>query len=444
MKKKILILLCILCLINTTGCNLFETDEIWDDSYKLGEIIEYPEETLETIIKDENLEIIEEESTISEITENINSAIEQQTTSETEKQTTEETQISTNNQTNKESIENFYYKQLTENQKQAYNNLLKACNNYESEIYLGNNLSEYEIYKVLFAYQNENPLCYWIDNFTYKTINKNKNETNVYITFNVPIDAKETTEFLKNKATNIVDNIPKNYSEYEKIKYIYEYILDNTEYVEGAEYNQDIRSVLINKKSVCSGYAYTFQYLCQLANINCVTVCGDATTKGQTGPHAWSLLYIDNNYYWIDTTWGDSFYSTPAKYDYTYLLTTDDILLKTHKINDKNQFMKKFDNPFFEYPKCQNNKYEYYSLNNSYFESYNDDTKNYIINKFKNNETIINIKFKDKNSLDNAYNKLFEEKEMHDILAESVDLSNEVYYRYMKIEDNNIILIWLE
>ena len=47
------------------------------------------------------------------------------------------TQINEHN--SKESIKNCYYKQLTENQKQAYNNLLKACNNYESEIYLGNN-----------------------------------------------------------------------------------------------------------------------------------------------------------------------------------------------------------------------------------------------------------------------------------------------------------------
>lgn len=437
MKKKITILIFCLLLISTTGCELFQVDEIWQDSYELGEIIEDTEYIND--IYSENI-ILSEIISTENNSENLTALEEKE---EIKEETTEE---KTSQNTNEQKIEsyNFYYNQLNDKQKNSYAKLLESCNNFESEIMLGEDLSEYDIYKVIFAFQNDNPLYYWIDNFTYKTINKKNENSKIYVSFDIPQDAEEVTIELKNKANNIVKNIPDNYSEYEKVKYIYEYIIDNTEYIDESAYNQDIRSVLLYNQSVCSGYAYTYQYLCQLIGINCTTVCGDAFSDGTTEPHAWNLLYLDGDYYWVDATWGDAFYNNPVKYDYSYFLTNDKTLLKTHTINDSNQFVKKFDNQFFNYPKCNSDKYDYYKLNNCLFEEYDKNTKEFISNKFKNGDTIINIKFKDKTSLDNAYKNLFEEKEINKILSNSIDLSQEVYYRYLKIEDNNVIILWLE
>ena len=81
MKKKITILIFCLLLISTTGCELFQVDEIWQDSYELGEIIEDTEyindiyseniilsEIISTENNSENLTALEEKEEVKEET----------------------------------------------------------------------------------------------------------------------------------------------------------------------------------------------------------------------------------------------------------------------------------------------------------------------------------------------------------------------------------------
>ncbi|MBO6015554.1 MAG: hypothetical protein J6P60_03085 [Lachnospiraceae bacterium] len=83
-------------------------------------------------------------------------------------------------------------------------------------------------------------------------------------------------------------------SDYDKIKYVYDYIILNCEYVrtkDGA-YNN-----LIVGKSCCNGYAEAFLLLMEEMDIPCkYTVNSD---------HAWNTVFLDGQWYNIDTTWGD-------------------------------------------------------------------------------------------------------------------------------------------
>ncbi len=54
-----------------------------------------------------------------------------------------------------------------------------------------------------------------------------------------------------------------------KAKYIYDALILRTEYEQGSADSQTICSVLLNQRSVCQGYAKTFQYLCQLGRDTC-------------------------------------------------------------------------------------------------------------------------------------------------------------------------------
>ncbi|OON86941.1 hypothetical protein BXO88_05200 [Oribacterium sp. C9] len=117
-------------------------------------------------------------------------------------------------------------------------------------------------------------------------------------------------------------------SDYTKIKYIYDYIIENTEYVAGADENQNIISVLLNHRSVCNGYAKTFQYLSQQLGIPSVLVTGYA----EGGLHAWNAVLMDGAWYQFDVTFGDSQLSSvnASIINYAYFGLTDDQMNANH------------------------------------------------------------------------------------------------------------------
>ena len=112
------------------------------------------------------------------------------------------------------------------------------------------------------------------------------------------------------------------FSTYEKVKAIYDYITINVKYDDNAlDYNFTkgkpwqyfdsyyLEGVLNNKKAVCDGKAKTFSLLCNMEGIPCVEVTGNA--------HAWCKVKVNNEWYIVDPTHGrssvgstdDSFYT---------------------------------------------------------------------------------------------------------------------------------------
>ena len=140
---------------------------------------------------------------------------------------------------------------------------------------------------------------------------------------------------------------PKSTDPYETVRYFYEYLIRHTDYQLDAKYNQDIRSVMIERETVCQGYAKSFQYLLTLAGIEATYVIG---TVGEE-PHGWNLVRLGGDWYYVDVTWGDPIYREedpyesvgqrhpeswgfPTDIDYGYLLVNSDILFRTHKPGD--------------------------------------------------------------------------------------------------------------
>ena len=101
---------------------------------------------------------------------------------------------------------------------------------------------------------------------------------------------------------------------YEKIKYIYETLIRQVEYQEDSGQNQNIRSVFLEGKTVCMGYSKAAQYLLNRMGIFCTLVTG--TVNGdRPSSHAWNLVKIGEEYYFMDVTWGNPGYLNPAEND---------------------------------------------------------------------------------------------------------------------------------
>lgn len=151
------------------------------------------------------------------------------------------------------------------------------------------------------------------------------------------------------------------YSEYEKVKYVHNWMVDQFEY-DTSYQKKDIHNVyggLVNHKVVCEGYARTFKYILDGFNIQNVLVSGTAkNSNGVTESHAWNYVKIKDKWYAIDVTWDDPVIKGGGKLTeklrYQYFLRGSDKFLKNH-IEDgylsKNSIK-------FAFPSLEKNDYE--------------------------------------------------------------------------------------
>lgn len=117
---------------------------------------------------------------------------------------------------------------------------------------------------------------------------------------------KEKAEFFKGEIEKVVKedfqiDYVKTISELERVVYVYKWIANRTTYNEYSSFNQTIYSILINRNSVCTGYAKTAQYLLGLVGIESQLVFGKFhSDKSEYGRHGWNIVKINGKWYHID------------------------------------------------------------------------------------------------------------------------------------------------
>lgn len=139
----------------------------------------------------------------------------------------------------------------------------------------------------------------------------------------------EKEEYIYNCAVSVIkDNINISMTDFEKTKAIHDYIILNTQYDtdsfnELKAENPDSASpygLFKNGKAICLGYTLTFQLLCQMAEIECITI--HATSNGGE-EHGWNMIKLDNNWYHVDTTWDDPLPDQEGRLMYDYFCVAD-------------------------------------------------------------------------------------------------------------------------
>lgn len=159
--------------------------------------------------------------------------------------------------------------------------------------------------------------------------------------------------------------LPEEGSDYEKLRYLYTWIVEQTEYAADAPDNQNIYSVFGNRQSVCAGYSRAFQYLAEKAGITCLYVTG-TVNAGES--HAWNIVECDGAWYNVDVTFGDPVFLEQETQEsgtgnpvdrvfYDYLCVSDGVFLRNH-VPDTELVL----------PACDSTELEYYRRNGRYFE----------------------------------------------------------------------------
>lgn len=267
----------------------------------------------------------------------------------------------------------FYYGQLDENGKTVYKEILQGIQENNEEIYLhcedANTAND-----IFQSVMGDHPEVFWCEGNAVSVQYDATYFQEGYVLFR-PVYAYEGSEKerrmdeIEAAAKECLSKIPVDASEYEKIKYVYEYLIRTVDYDLGAPDNQNIYSALVGKSSVCAGYAKSNQYLLEQLGIFCTYVTGTATdAEGNTEEHAWNIVKCDGEYYFVDVTWGDPIFRQEMKEKvadvmiYDYLCCSERELFRTHVLAEG-----------YEYPQCRSESLNYYKMNGMYYDIFDEE-----------------------------------------------------------------------
>lgn len=232
-------------------------------------------------------------------------------------------------------------------------------------------LGEADIDRIFQCVLNDHPELFYVEGYSYTKYTKGGSIVSVAFsgTYNTdPETAREKEAQIQEAAARLLAGVSETASDYDKVKYVYDTLIRETDYDLRSSDNQNIYSVFVNHASVCQGYAKAAQYLLNRLGIPCTLVLGTVDT-GEG--HAWNLVQVDGSWYYVDATWGDASYQqeegTEAQFsmpeiNYDYLNVTTAELLRTHTIGG-----------VVPMPDCVATEANYYVREGALFESYDEE-----------------------------------------------------------------------
>ena len=233
----------------------------------------------------------------------------------------------------------IYYSFLDDNKKLVYKQIYENAIIYNKSVNLINTITVDELKTTIEALYNDHPELFYLDtNYTYKYNNQNE-VVEINLQYNDLINnIEENKKKFDDRVNTIVAEAKTLSSDFEKEKYVYRKLLDETTYDKNATLNQSAYSSLILGKSVCAGYSRAFQLILQKLEIPTYYVLGTANEE-----HAWNIVKLSGEYYNVDLTWDD----TGRRYSHFNI--TDKEISKTHERASVSRKL----------PKCIYNTYTY-------------------------------------------------------------------------------------
>lgn len=225
------------------------------------------------------------------------------------------------------------YNLLTDNQKAAYEVLVKGILKCEPQIdLLDCNITKTDYDKALAAILADNPHILSTKGAGSYMPSGNKMS---YIKYSYNLTAAQCAETMKTIEKNTASVIAEAKTlgtDYDRIKLFHDWIINRTDYIaNGEKYTWRLDGPIIYAKSVCEGYSKAFSYLCQSVGIECICISG----TGNGGGHMWNMVKVDGKWYHIDVTWDDPL-TTSGKpmLRYDYFLISEAKIREDHTIDN--------------------------------------------------------------------------------------------------------------
>ena len=307
-------------------------------------------------------------------------------------------------------IEEYYFNNLPSEYNEIYRELYSRLSAGENSGDLYARTDADHFWKAYYSVLADHPELFWLDSSAEIQSNTFSGTVVRYSASTVvePEKREEMRKALEEAADACIAGIDPGFSDYGKIKAVYEYLINETDYDADAKDSQCVQSALLGHASVCAGYSKAFQFILHRMGYFCTYITG--TIEGG-GDHAWNIVRIDGNYYHVDVTWGDPVFATEQEegtgislMNYNYLCCTDEEIGLTHKAGDA-----------IPLPACTEDYYNYYKLNGMYYESWDyDQVYNALMDSVYSGRSSIVLKFGSKEAYETARYELFENSMIND------------------------------
>ena len=279
-----------------------------------------------------------------------------------------------NQQFQKESQYRYHYSKCNEDEKVVYRHLYYAFVNHDEEIET-KSIDKSQISQVYNRILDDHPEIYYIQKIAYS-----QKRTTLLFKIQYRYNKEEVENYnqkLSQETSKIIQKARQEKDKILQIKLIYDYLIDTVSYQNHTN-DQNIISALLDHQSVCSGYARSYQYLLKQIGIESAYMSGEAL-QGESNSHAWLMIYLYNDYYYSDVTWGD--HSGNMEHAcYAYFLMNSDDMLRSYQ-------------PDSYYEKTIKNQINYYQNIGCYMTKYDYDLVGQAVKKAKHNKVhVIEIK----------------------------------------------------
>lgn len=322
----------------------------------------------------------------------------------------------------------FYYNNLSEPEKLAYNKILSEIYSMPESVQI-NEIDDVQLKRVFSALLSDNPDLFFLGRRSTMTKTDNvftfiKKESKT--SFSVDYIVESADEYNKMRASlnaacsKALEGVDESWSDWEKEKYVHDYIVDNCRYVlnEDDYIYSSAYGVLVNGEASCEGYSKAAKLLLDKLGIENGVISGTVNENtDEEAPHMWNAVNVDGAWYHLDCTWDDPVDEETDEQTRTYYFfnLSDDMIAPTHT-------------DFSISYNCTETDGYYFIKEGRYFESYDrqceERVAQLIANQLESGEKNLEIQFADKEAYDAASKDLIENQRYYNVYKKAKQLTD--------------------
>lgn len=258
----------------------------------------------------------------------------------------------------------YYYLKLDCKEKSYYKKIIETVTSGGSSVKPSPFIGSEQIVKIATAVNYDHPELFYVDFRHLKFFETPMG--NVYkISYMIRTAIRPVvTEQVEKKIAEILTIAEKRklQGEYEKCRWVHDYLVRNTKYnfeaLRKPDYYPDsfsAKGAIVDGLAVCEGISKAFKLLCDRLGVDAMIAFGRSTQVnfGMDIPHAWNIVKFNNEYTHVDVTWDIGMSETSKYTRYDYFCISDRWMMRDHE--------------YRSFPECNTDKYSYFSKGNRLF-----------------------------------------------------------------------------